>query len=210
VAVVEVWLGETGQSGFFQIVRATFDCLSKSADGSSPRPWRTVTSYTAQIPGLCDHICRIRTPEVSPNWLTRLSKSCPRSPYYGCKRHEALPRFSGIPRTLTSGGSYMYGDDDSWRVKCPSCGHGFTETIGRIKSRLVFCCPRCSIDFVHSRKQFLFRLSEARGVDIIPGGKSSRPASPLPRITTASARSGAQPNPTKFRVNVPPSENTCS
>ena len=56
----------------------------------------------------------------------------------------------------------MYGDDNSWPVKCPSCGHGFTETIGRIKSRLTSSCPRCSIDFVHSRKQFLFELSEAR------------------------------------------------
>jgi hypothetical protein len=157
-----LWLGETARAGFFKLSARLSTVCRRARTGSSPRPWRTVTSYTAQIPGLCDHICRIRTPEVSPNWLTRLSKSCPRSPYYGCKRHEALPRFSGIPRTLTSGGSYMYGDDDSWPVKCPSCGHGFTETIGRIKSRFISSCPRCSIDFVHSRKQFLFKLSEAR------------------------------------------------
>jgi hypothetical protein len=61
-----------------------------------------------------------------------------------------------------TGGSLMYDDDDSWPVKCPVCGHGFPETIGRIKSGLVSSCPRCSLDFVHSRKQFLFALSEAR------------------------------------------------
>ena len=152
-------------------------CRGKSSTASPPEGGAVRTARTGQIPtpvvnrnivirprfpGLCDHICRIRTPEVSPNRLTRLSKSCPRSSYYGCKRHEALPRFSGIPRTLTSGGSRMYGDEDSWPVKCPSCGHRFTETIGRIKSRLVSSCPSCLLDFVHSRKQFLFALSEAR------------------------------------------------
>jgi hypothetical protein len=103
-----------------------------------------------------------RTPEISPKRPTRLSKGCPRSSYCGCNCYEAPPRFLGIPRPSTRGGSRMYGDDDSWPVKCPSCGHGFAETIGRIKSRLVSTCPRCSLDFVHSRKQFLFALSEAR------------------------------------------------
>jgi len=56
----------------------------------------------------------------------------------------------------------MYDDDDSWPVKCPRCDHGFTESIGRVKSRLVSSCPNCSLDFTHSGEQFLFRLSEAR------------------------------------------------
>jgi hypothetical protein len=109
-----------------------------------------------------ERFCRIRTPEVSPKRLKRLSERCPRSSYYRCKCYEALPEVLGDSTDLTSGGSRMYGDDDSWPVKCPSCGHGFTDTIGRIKSRLVSSCPKCSIDFVHSRKQFLFQLSEAR------------------------------------------------
>jgi len=56
----------------------------------------------------------------------------------------------------------MYDNDDSWPIKCPRCDHGFTESIGRIKSRLVSSCPMCSLDFAHSREQFLFTLSEAR------------------------------------------------
>ena len=75
---------------------------------------------------------------------------------------EPSPRFLGISTALNSGWQPMYGDDESWPVKCPSCGHGFAETIGRIKSRMVSSCPRCSLVFVHSRKQFLFALSEAR------------------------------------------------
>jgi hypothetical protein len=55
----------------------------------------------------------------------------------------------------------MYGDD-SWPVICPYCGHGFIETIGRIKSRWVSSCPRCSVDFLHNKEQFLFALSEAQ------------------------------------------------
>jgi predicted Zn-ribbon and HTH transcriptional regulator len=64
--------------------------------------------------------------------------------------------------TLLQDGSAMYEDHDLWPVKCPRCAHGFTETIGRIKSRLVSSCPRCSSDFAHSAEQFLFALSEAR------------------------------------------------
>jgi hypothetical protein len=128
--------------------------------GQDVRPGR----FRKQFDIACEveGFCRIRTPEVSPKRLTRLSKSCPRSSYCGCKCYEALPEVLGDSTDLTSGGSRMSGDDDSWPVKCPSCGHGFTETVGRIKSRLVSSCPRCSIDFVHSRKQFLFELSEAR------------------------------------------------
>jgi hypothetical protein len=40
-----------------------------------------------------------------------------------------------------------------------------------VKSRLASSCPRCSIDFVHSRKQFLFALSEAREGRYNPWGE---------------------------------------
>jgi hypothetical protein len=64
---------------------------------------------------------------------------------------------------LHQGGSGMYEDDDYWPVKCPSCGHGFTESIRHIKSRRVSDCPRCSLKLAHRRKDFSFLLSEARG-----------------------------------------------
>jgi hypothetical protein len=64
--------------------------------------------------------------------------------------------------TLVQGGGAMYDDHDLWPIKCPRCTHGFTETIGRIKSRLVSSCPRCTSDIAHSGEQFLFALSEAR------------------------------------------------
>jgi predicted Zn-ribbon and HTH transcriptional regulator len=63
---------------------------------------------------------------------------------------------------LLQDGSSMYEDHDLWPLKCPTCAHGFTETIGRIKSRLVSSCPKCSSDLAHSGEQFLFALSEAR------------------------------------------------
>jgi hypothetical protein len=63
---------------------------------------------------------------------------------------------------LTRGASGTYDEGDCWPIKCPSCGHGFTETIGRIKSRLVSSCPGCSLDFAHSGEEFLLALSEAR------------------------------------------------
>ena len=63
---------------------------------------------------------------------------------------------------LLQDGSAMYEDHDLWPIKCPNCAHGFTETIGRIKSRFVSSCPKCSSDFAHSAEQFLFALSEAR------------------------------------------------
>ena len=56
----------------------------------------------------------------------------------------------------------MYDDHDSWPIKCPRCDHGFAESIGRIKSRLVSSCPMCSLDFAHSEQQFSRTLSEAR------------------------------------------------
>jgi hypothetical protein len=56
----------------------------------------------------------------------------------------------------------MYDDDDSWPVKCPRCYHGFTESVGAIKSRLASSCPVCSFDFAHCEKQFSVTLSEAR------------------------------------------------
>jgi hypothetical protein len=59
-------------------------------------------------------------------------------------------------------GSTMYDDHDLWPIRCPRCAHGFTETIGRIKSHLVSTCPGCSSDFAHNGGQFLFALSEAR------------------------------------------------
>lgn len=63
---------------------------------------------------------------------------------------------------LLQGGNGMYDDDDLWPVKCPKCAHGFSDTIGRIKSRLASSCPKCSSDFAHHREQFLSVLSEAR------------------------------------------------
>ena len=63
---------------------------------------------------------------------------------------------------LTGAGSSTYDDDDSWPIRCPSCGHGFIETVGRIKSRLVSSCPKCSLNSVHGGEEFLFALSEAR------------------------------------------------
>ena len=74
----------------------------------------------------------------------------------------SLPEVKGIPRPNLGVAALMYDDDDSWPVICPSCGEGFIETIGHIKGRLVSNCPRCLLDFVHSRKQFLFALSEAQ------------------------------------------------
>ena len=56
----------------------------------------------------------------------------------------------------------MYEDDDYWPILCPSCGHGFMETVGQIQSRLVSGCPKCSLDFAHRGEQFLLKLSEAR------------------------------------------------
>ena len=60
------------------------------------------------------------------------------------------------------GDSGMYENDDLWPFKCPWCGHGFTERIGRVKSRLVSSCPECSLGFAHDEQEFLFELSEAR------------------------------------------------
>ncbi len=73
------------------------------------------------------------------------------------QRYEQL-----IEVELTRDGGGMYDDSDSWPIKCPSCGHGFTESIRRVKSRLISSCPKCSLDFAHSGEQFLFALSEAR------------------------------------------------
>jgi hypothetical protein len=63
---------------------------------------------------------------------------------------------------LPGGGGGMYDDDDFWPLKCPSCSHGFTDSIRRIKSRFVSSCPKCSSDFAHEAEQFAFALSEAR------------------------------------------------
>ena len=65
-------------------------------------------------------------------------------------------------RPHVEGDSGRYEDDDTWPLKCPWCDHGFTERIGRVKSRLVSSCPECSLDFAHDEQAFFFELSEAR------------------------------------------------
>ena len=86
-----------------------------------------------------------------------------------------------LPRPQLMVGGSMYDDDDSWRVVCPSCGHGFTEIIGRIKTRLASRCPKCSSDFAHRREHFLSALSEAREGRHNPGGRCSKSRPPISR-----------------------------
>ena len=58
------------------------------------------------------------------------------------QRYEQL-----IEVELTRDGGGMYDDGNSWPIKCPSCGHGFTESIEYVKSRLISTCPKCSSNF---------------------------------------------------------------
>jgi hypothetical protein len=71
----------------------------------------------------------------------------------------------------------MYEDEDLWPIKCPSCGHEFTEKIGWLKTATVYRCSGaggCNVTLRHPTEQFLLALAEARDRKLDPWGDMLR------------------------------------
>jgi len=46
----------------------------------------------------------------------------------------------------------MYEDGDPFPFSCPNCGHEIPETIGSLKEKAHFTCPRCTHNFWFHRE----------------------------------------------------------
>ena len=43
--------------------------------------------------------------------------------------------------------AYKFDGNKTLNLECPNCGHGFTKTLGELRTGGQFDCPRCEVVF---------------------------------------------------------------